>query len=201
MSNNSDTLIYIPFSGGFDSTYLIRLRLKQGYKVRSTYFSLLNNPEKTKRELKATRKLNKLFQKEFPGQFTYNIGSSIDVNVRSPFSLVFIQQPIWLLLAALDLSDDIDCMELPIIIGDDDISYMKEFTKIYKALMLLGPKKYPKIGYPLYQTTKRSILNDLPKKYKKHCTYCESVSIKKGKKSCGKCIKCIEMKKYIKKEK
>ena len=54
--------IFIPWSGGADSTYLILLKtLQEGHTVYSGYFELQNNKEKVKRELTAINKMLPFF--------------------------------------------------------------------------------------------------------------------------------------------
>ena len=57
--------VFILWSGGLDSTYLIYKNLNEGNKVISGYVSLLNNGKKVDMERQAIEKLKEEFNKEF----------------------------------------------------------------------------------------------------------------------------------------
>lgn len=154
------------WSGGLDSTYLIYKNLKEGHTVDAHYVDIENNDNKTKMELKAIDKLNKLFNKEF-SNFNYK-GTLLRVSVTGVAcydNLIFKQLPTW--IYALQWIGYVDCIEIGYVINDDAISYIEDIRKIYNSFSSIKDIIIP-IEFPLTKVKKEDEYYNPPEEYRKY---------------------------------
>jgi len=137
--------VLIPWSGGLDSTALIFKNLEEGNHVTAVYFKLLNNSNKTKRELKAIHEILKHMMK-YNLTFSYlEKTSSIELcNVTTHYNLS--QPPIWL-FSSFHYLGNIDEVQISYIMNDDAISYLDDIKNLYDSLLKFSKDK-PELCFP-----------------------------------------------------
>jgi len=183
--------VFLLWSGGLDSTFLIYHLLRGGARVEAGYVKVLNNEEKAKREEKAIKKLVKEFRSnddwKDTGIFNY-LGVLQEVLIkRSQNAVDLLQVPLWMNSMVLTMGSGfvIDCVALGYVMGDCAISYLDDIKKVYKAYEGFSGKKFPPIVFPLKKFNKNGIFQALPERFLKHVTCCE-----RDPEWCGECKPC-----------
>jgi 7-cyano-7-deazaguanine synthase in queuosine biosynthesis len=194
--------ILVPFSGGLDSTYLVWKLLKEGHKVYTVYFKLLNNDSKIKMEQFSRDLLIKKFDKEFP---SLHHDTCVDFECRihnHKVGYTMAQVPIWILGSFFSCSNTIDEISIAYVMNDDAISYLSEIRKLYNSYKFLAHHKLPVLNFPLSKIKKQEILHNLPQEYKDLTVSCEAPYFLKWKNKkvveysfCGSCVPCERAKK------
>jgi len=167
--------ILISFSGGLDSTFLVYDNLKKGNSVTGLYTTIENNRNKVIVEKNQIKKIEELFNKEFPGMFHLHMGISYDVPY--PGDLTFHQITLWL-VSLLYHNSSYDEIQIGAVMNDDMISYIDDIKKMWNSFKFLN-EKLPPLTFPLVKTSKYHISRDLPRKYKDLVAYCENPTILK----------------------
>lgn len=177
--------IFVLWSGGLDSTYLIYKYLNLGYNVFAGHIQIDNNSDQTKREIETIEKLNKIFYEMFPGQWNYQgIIYSIMIN-RINNALLLKQAPLFI-LSSLYVKYDYDELCIGYVMNDDAISWIPDFEKTYYSYQPFFNNKLPKISFQLMKLKKEEIIRQLPSNLLELVTYCEG-----DKDKCGICPSCI----------
>lgn len=179
----------VSWSGGVDSTYLIQKLLKEGYEVLGVYTKILNNEEKTKRELQAIENLYEKYFKFY--NFKYEIASSIEINYFN--SSLTLSQVLPFLTSLIYSSKNCDRVTIGYIMNDDAISYLSEIKDIWNTFQGINFEKLPILEFPLIKTNKESIINDLEEILLKNVTWCENVKGVLGR-FCDECVPCKKLK-------
>ena len=189
MKNNA-----ILFSGGLDSTTLAYQNLKEGNNVLLLYTKILNNPNKTKRELKACEKIKDILRSVFPDkQISLEI-NEVKIGKHND-NLLFPQIPIhFFSMIESCCENHIDEIQIGYVMGDDAISYINDLQKLYSAHKFLFEKELPKLTFPLSKIKKEIIINKyhddlIFKELLKHVVFCEDELIE-GNVRCGHCHAC-----------
>lgn len=178
------------WSGGLDSTYMIYKLLVDGWKINAYYIKLLNNPNKTNRELKSIEKLRPYFEK-YDFKFDGVLSSFELIKPFEALSFSFCPQSmIWIIMSSF-LAGPV-CFGY--VMGDDSISYLNDYKKLANDIGILREKKL-EFMFPLSKTSKQEIVNFMPKELLKYVTTCESETTKN---SCGKCKNCLKLKELLK---
>ena len=74
--------VFVFWSGGLDSTYLVQWLLEQNYHVITGYIEICNNDIKTKMELAAINKMYDIFNDKYPNKLK-NLGVLQKIDLRS----------------------------------------------------------------------------------------------------------------------
>lgn len=186
--------VYILWSGGLDSTFLIWKNLTEGNKVIAKYIELENNEHKSEMELDAIYKLRKLFKEEFKDNFEYSYLLSIDI-VESAHTVRLPQYPSWFTGCVYGLGDNIDEIQLGYVMNDDAISYLDDMKSLWKAYEPLynGSTPFPELTFPLTKIHKKDYISvfNFPKKYYELTVWCENPTYTHGCYiPCGECYPC-----------
>lgn len=184
------------WSGGLDSTYLLWLRLKEGWTVDILYTDLRNNGDTNKWEILARKRLKKELL-SLKGNIRTEIEYRVPV-IHNASSVILPQIFLWVQTILFNFdSKKHSCIELGYVKGDDFwhhkdkvLEYLEIATSIHKPEL-----KIKNIQYPLEWFTKASIINKLKsdpvgKKLLPLIRYCEETK----REACGKCPSCIKHK-------
>ena len=188
--------VAILFSGGLDSTALAYQNCLEGNDVLLVYTKILNNPNKTKRELESCHKIKEILFDKFPNmQLTLAIN---EVKIgRNNENLNFAQIPVhFLSMVETCCNHWVDEIQIGYVMGDDAISYLDDLRKLYKDHRFLFEQEPPKLTFPLTKTKKIYIngkyRNDnVFKELLKHVTFCESELT-----DVTRCNRCHSCKRY-----
>ena len=165
--------ILVSFSGGLDSTFLVYDNLKKGNTVTGLYTTIENNRNKVIVEKNQIKKLEVLFNEDFPGMFRLEMGISYDV--PRPGDLIFHQITLWL-VSLLYHNSYYDEIQIGAVMNDDMVSYIDDIKKMWGGFKFLNDK-LPSLTFPLTKNSKLVIAGELPKKYKDLVVYCEDPRI------------------------
>ena len=176
----------VSWSGGYDSTFLICKLLSEGHQVHGLYTSLLNNEQKTKRELQAIDDLYENYFKNY--NFTYSKDSSVNIHGNCNLSL---KQPILFLTSLLYSSGGYDKVAIGYVLNDCAISFLPELNAIWNSYKMLSNDKIPDLEFPLIKVDKTTTVSSIPYKIKKYITWCESPV--ESNLPCGVCAPCKKM--------
>lgn len=166
--------VLVSFSGGLDSTFLVYDNLKNGNVVTGVYTTIENNVNKTKVELNQIKKLEKLFQEEFPNNFNLEIGMKIDA--QSGNDVTMKQIPIWIISLLYNKASTYDEVQIGAVMNDDMISFIDDITNLWNSFSFVS-RKHPPLSFPLMKKSKCEISEILPKKYKELVVFCEDPKI------------------------
>lgn len=179
--------ILVSWTGGLDSTYLVRKLLIEGHYVTTSYNKIICNINQSIREKEAIDNLLPLF-KEYDNYLGHKETESIGGftgNVR----LAQIPSILQGLIMSYYENDEV---AIGYVMNDDSVSFISDITKMWNSYKNICHDKFPKITFPIIKTNKRQIYNELPKRYTKLVTWCERNDEIKTK--CGKCSSCKRMK-------
>jgi hypothetical protein len=183
--------IFVLWSGGLDSTYLVYKNLLEGNTVKAGYVEIKNNIEKTIKERTSLVKLYEIFNDNFGDRFSYAEQSTFEVKA-SIDSVSLKQVPVWI-CSILYMDLNIDEVQIGYVSNDDAISFLEEIKRIYRSYEPIV-ERLPKLVFPLTKTKKEEIVPKLPMKYLKEVSFCEgSNSIR----FCGECHPCKRMREVL----
>lgn len=185
--------IYVLWSGGLDSTYLIQHVLKNPKnKVIAGYVEIINNKYKTKSEKDAIQKMIPFFKEIYKDRFQF-----LDTVLRT--EVIFnsnwiglVQMPIWMSTIMSTTPSDVDQIAIGYVMNDCAISYLNDFSSLikkYGKLSSYGQKQFPKVIFPLSKFDKDMISNDIVAELSQHVVWCENPHFETFK-PCGRCIPC-----------
>jgi 7-cyano-7-deazaguanine synthase in queuosine biosynthesis len=178
--------VFVLWSGGLDSTFLVEKNLKEGNEVLAGYIELKNNERKTIREKKAMNELSILFRKNYPKFWDY--GTIGEYFIReSGINVALKQLPLWI-TATLYLPR-VDEIQIGYTMNDDAISYIPDVISIYAAYQNIMLDKLPPLIFPLIKQKKADTLYTISEEVRKLVTFCES----ENSDFCGKCHSCERM--------
>jgi len=183
--------VFVLWSGGLDSTYLIYDNLTKGHYVRGGYVELVNNKFQVYKEKNSLCKLYDIFEANFGDQFSYTELVKFDVDNKGDY--LWLPQPLIWLTSSLFISGSFDEIQLAYIMNDDAISYLEDLKKIHRSYVPIAPG-LPPIKFPLSKTKKEEIIERLPKQYLKEISFCES---DEEIRYCGECPSCKRMKNLL----
>lgn len=186
--------VYVLWSGGLDSTYLIYKLLSESEKTRviAGYSEILNNEHKTKAERRATSKLAKLFTREFGDRFQFREHTAkMQITWENP-NISLVQIPMWIFSAAMTCPADADKVAVGYVMNDCAISYLKEIQDAFAGFSPLFDEPLPPIVFPLMKESKERFVDKLPLSYKENVWWCENPVIKgRSIRQCGyNCAPC-----------
>lgn len=169
--------ILIPFSSGLDSTYLVHDRVSRGFSVKTVYFKISNNEDKSRIEDIHRSYLIEKLQDKHPGKIEdYDKVINVYVSVSYDPAITLSQPPIWMLgLAFSPIVEGVDVIEMAYVMNDDAMSYMEEIRTLFKAYQpFCTNSTLPKIEYPLSKFQKETIHQQLPVEYRDYTWTCEN---------------------------
>lgn len=177
------------WSGGMDSTLLLHQLLNQFPNDHITAISVIGGNVGYDR-LKQEKKAKKELLKRLASRVDYK-----EINVKTDLKIITWQMPIWLSHVLPYLKDG-DTLNMGYLSSDGFtfFSSRENFKTAFDAMMKLQGKKDTKIIFPLEGWTKGDVIKDLKKaRLLKYCWYC---GIPKKGRPCGKCMKCISVKRW-----
>jgi 7-cyano-7-deazaguanine synthase in queuosine biosynthesis len=184
--------ILIPWSGGLDSTYLVWKRLQERHVVQPYYVEILNNEQKTVRELNAIKGLRETLKG--------SLGILLDLQVvkfkSSWTDLESPQLPIIHLGAMYVKNYESDRMEVAYVKGDNCLDHLESGREIIRAMCKMSSMDTKRntfeVHYPLTDTSKEDIIAELPFNLYKLVTFCEMNYSKPCPyfDGCGQCSPC-----------
>lgn len=172
--------IGVLFSGGLDSTYLIRKNLKEGNEVHPIYIEIENNRSKTILEKNRMELIWDKLSKEFnnDGNLLCKINNALKVEVNSHGGgLMFKQIPIWLFGALFQQGKHLDEIHIGYVMNDDAISYIDDILKIYKSYQIIVDDKLIPLKFPLIKMDKCRMASKLGLEYVRLTYSCEDPRI------------------------
>lgn len=180
--------VYVAWSGGLDSTFLLMEMSRRGYEVRAGYIEMLNNRDKTARELKA---IENIISAGFLDKYDVKYDGVVAKFSAEKFSgNIDLSQPLaWIIGIAYTVASDIDEVAMGYVMNDDAISYLDEITTAFNGVRALL-RSSPKLVFPIKKMRKREIWDALPTNVREHLTWCESTRSD----NCGECGSCKRMK-------
>lgn len=178
--------IFILWSGGLDSTYLVDYALKQGYEVTTGYIELENNKEKVKRELSArTKMIDEYFKhynfKDLGVIYKCLITTHNNENIRLHYPIQFMN--------IIHVMPKCDEVWIGYVLNDDAISFLDEIRTCWNGYSGLVDK-LPKLEFPITKCFKVDIYNELRQELKDNITWCESPE---DVSNCTTCVPCKKM--------
>lgn len=185
--------VYVLWSGGMDSTYLIQKLLTENDNVNVTtgYVEVMNNVNKTKNELKAIKKLLPILTSKYGDRFSH-MGIVYKTDVICPSMRFGLEQmPLWISALVSTTPVETDLLCLGYVMCDCAISYLKELQDLIKAYNKISDIKLPKLTFPISKYPKWMILEKLDKQLKPHVVWCENpVEVDNELKPCKRCEAC-----------
>jgi len=178
------------WSGGMDSTLIIDQMITDNPNETVTAVSIVSDTV-GKVRLDMEKQVKKEYLKKFGKRIDYR-----EIKVDSQMGARTWQMPIWLCHVAPYINDN-DEINLGYLSSDgyDFWNSKEKLVKAFNSLMDLQMKK-AQINFPLQYWTKGDVIKDLKKRKIYGLTwYCGMP--KKGK-PCGKCMKCISVKRWSK---
>lgn len=191
--------VFVLWSGGLDSTYLIqKLLVDPKYtEVHAGIVNLENNKEQMAAQFAAIKKMLPIFSKNAKFKYKNTIFSCEVIKVDSTLDLK--QPPLWITACAY-FATEYDEIAISYVMGDGAISFLPEISKLYSAYKNLSrySAEFAKLTYPLKKLNKEIIWDNLGVNLKDKVTWCESPN-KVGRKyvSCcdyENCPSCERMK-------
>ena len=183
--------LLILWSGGIDSTFLVKEAIQQGHDVETLYVMGIVSKCKEKREMKSINALLKYFKKVYNAEIKHNV-VTVDGFDTNPFRLG--QSICWIHgILKLTHREKYEEVQIGYVMGDCAISYLKDIKDLYDAYRphMIPSYVLPFLRFPLTKTEKIEIMNDSGSELIKLCTFCENNSTKDN---CGKCPPCIRRK-------
>lgn len=176
------------WSGGLDSTFMLKMLSEAGHRVRAGYVEFINNEAKTKRELGA---IDRLIDAGFTRQYDIDyLGVIHRVDLIKPRLNFGLCMPISLIHGlATRVDEHTDRIAMGYVMGDDAISFFEDFQSIYKSFHPLM-RYTPELIFPLTKYKKGMIWDELVGSYRKLVTWCESSD---DEDHCGHCVPCRRM--------
>lgn len=192
--------VFIPWSGGMDSTYLVYRAILAGCRVTTAYFKVENNTEKVKAELNARVPMIEYFRtlaRDHNAEYDdLGVIFSVDVGAEHTRGTVgkFSQTPLWILASAY-CAKDYDYVAMGFVQGDETVSWFKEYTRLfegYKKIQadFVTPPKV-KLIFPISRTRKDDIYWNLPDELRNKTWTCEAPTVINDEfHECGICKPC-----------
>ena len=181
MTMNQNKTVYVLWSGGLDSTYLIYKLLKDDptVKVVAGYIEIKNNQDKSIMEKDRCQKLAEIFFKEYKYRFDYRgVVTTVDILSVHAQKLKFNQVPIWIFGAIMSIPRDIDEVAISYVMNDDAISYLADIKNVWDTYAEFVYGKMPTLTFPLMKTKKEEIIDELPSEIKELVWWCETPKMK-----------------------
>lgn len=191
--------VFILWSGGLDSTYLIPYYSNLGYDVYTGYVNILNNPMQMQREEYSRQKLEAILKQRYKFR---HLGEIWKANItKFDQSHVSVSQVPLFLTSLLYNTSYYNKVAIGYVMNDDAISFIEDIKRIWYSYKNLThyPERFPEIEFPLIKMKKLQIYNSLPEEIRKYCTYCENPIDDeiKGFINCEECPSCKRYKREI----
>jgi hypothetical protein len=184
--------VFVLWSGGLDSTYLIIKNIEDGKEVDAGHAQIVGNGN-DKVELEAVETLAKLLKEDYHDYFNY-MGLIVKYEFRGGFNnnIHLRQAPVWI-NTALYNSQNYSEIQFGYVLNDDAISYLAEIRRAYNGYRGLADD-LPPLTFPLSKTSKETALFRTPERYLPYISFCE---MPVGNAACGVCHSCKRMLKTI----
>lgn len=183
--------IFVLWSGGMDSTYLILKLLSEGHSVDAGYIDIENNEYKNEMEQKAINNITPIIQRDY-SKFNY-VGVTYKILMnRDGGTLKLRQVPLFILGLLYEIGKEYDEVAIGYVVGDCVISWLDDIRRIWKSYKSLLCGKIPKLTFPLHNYTKEfDICDSIPESIRSYLVWCENPK-KAGDKfeNCGNCLPC-----------
>lgn len=179
--------IFVPWSGGLDSTYLLQKLSSDGHDVSAGYIEFSNNASKVVREKKAISEIIETgFLKKHKVLYEREIAT---INLSLANKRMSLYQPqVWLtsLMYHVDPTCN-DAIALGYVLNDDAISFIDDIKRVWRAMNVFSYAPLPKLIFPLTKISKKAIWDRIDPEIKDLVTWCENIGEKDN---CGHCSSC-----------
>ena len=179
------------WSGGLDSTALICRYLDQGWAVDALPIDFKNTFEKLKRE----RLARTAMYESYFNEKAVTLLEAVSIDIPLLGSSIFSQAPIWINSALMSVMPSRhDEVAMAYVMGDDAISYLDDFRRIWRANAFLfkrGQETLPPLKFPLSKSSKNDLIHAMPYNLVRHLTWCENHLTADF---CGTCVPCKKAK-------
>ena len=182
---------FVAMSGGYDSLFLVQKLLEAGNEVHAGYFEIVNNGEKTVRELAAIDGAIKVFLEMGRGAaerfYWHKTVFKIDLAFQGveEHATYFAQMPAWI-AGALYCKVRVDNFAFGYVRNDDMCSWVPELQRLWAAAMKFS--KWPmRLELPLLKVGKPDIIAQIDPRLAKLATFCENAGEADN---CGECHPC-----------
>lgn len=166
---------FVLWSGGIDSTYLIVRLLESGFKVRAGYINIRNNCKKTQMEQYTIEQLSPIIRERFKN-FSFD-GTIFSARNSSPLGRGLKYKQVPYFMHALLIAPKTDFRALGYVQGDSAIKNLEQIRNVYNSYELIHNGNFPKLIFPLKNTTKPQIFEYMSRNYPailEHCVWCEN---------------------------
>ncbi len=180
--------VFVLWSGGVDSTYLIHHLLEQGYYVDAGYIKIIENKAQTDRELAAIDRLLPLID---DSNFKY-LGILNELKIVNSGNVILNQIPMF--LTALYHLGPYDEFATGFIMNDDTVSWIPDIISCYKGFKGLV-RNLPTMTFPLIKLKKMDLWRRLPENIRNNVVWCEDEDglYDPEKRGCSACHSCLRM--------
>ena len=177
------------WSGGLDSTYMLKKLSKEGHQVTAGWVKIKNNKEKNLREEKAREAIiDTGFLNKYDIIYDSKPLSEFSLGFRNQ-QLMFHQVTPWLIgLIDRASGDDFDAVAIGYVRNDDAISFLDEIRAIYESFNAISHKPLPQLLFPLSKIDKNHIFHELEANVRTLVTWCENYHSSDD--NCGQCTPC-----------
>ena len=185
--------IYVLWSGGLDSTFLIQhlLTIYPNANVFSGYVEIMNNPSKTRMEKQAIERLIPLLNSKYNNRLKH-IGTTLKCEISKVSEWIPLKQlPIWITSIISTTPYDIDEIALGYVLNDCAISYIHDIKHVISSWRKGFSPKFPNITFPLVKFNKEQIMNEIHFELINEVVWCEMPTENNGLFiPCNSCVPC-----------
>jgi 7-cyano-7-deazaguanine synthase in queuosine biosynthesis len=185
--------VFVLWSAGLDSTYLILRLLERGYRVNAGYIDIQNNAKKTAMELDAITKLHAEIDSRFPHFHYLGVVYKAKNNCAGlPDTRGIRYRQVPYFINAFMAVPYTDYRALGYVKGDSSIKNLENIRSVYNAYNLICFRELPELVFPLKEIGKPEIVKYMNEQHPTilaHCVWCENPQDETFK-PCGECAPC-----------
>lgn len=184
------TSVFVLWSGGVDSTYLVIRLLDQGYQVDTGYVEIESNIKKTQMEQAAIARMTLQIGKKF-SQFHHHGTIFAARNATTGRRLKYKQLPYF--LHALMVAPSSTFRALGYVRGDSAIKNLEKIRDVYNGYQNICWEPLPPLIFPLKNTSKEQIGDHMTRIHPEifeNCVWCEKPAGDDFA-PCGLCTPCV----------
>lgn len=185
-------------SGGLDSTYLA-FSLLQKTDIDVLYVKGRQSPLKIEAELQALENIYSYFKEFCPYRIINIFVSDVSHYYFDDSNIKFAQPSIWLFAAVNVIRKSHSSLQMAYVLGDQITRYIDRISATWDNLISFTRHSDQKVEFPLLESDKETIINNIPGELRKLTWTCELPrKLKNGKfKECNHCPACIGKQFYV----